>query len=227
MVWFSRSNTYKITYGQQLVSLYVCSLLLALNALLIRTVQSSKCIVWCAFDCTSKKLRNIHTRFIPEGIAETSQIFLRDTHILPKWFNYEKYCRRETVRSINYEEYCRPEDVPGSRVVSRGFYIHTFLHTYIPLKLYPCRGSRDISDIPLRRPRFTKNTADVTGGKPITLIAVYLSLSRMNIWDASATPSGNKRDWYVWMYILNFLENRVVAHYFFRYLSTQIASLLQ
>jgi hypothetical protein len=30
------------------------------------------------------------------------------------------------------------------------------LHTYIPLTLYPRRGSRDISDITLRRRRFTK-----------------------------------------------------------------------
>jgi hypothetical protein len=27
----------------------------------------------------------IHSRFIPEGVAEVSQIFLRDTHILPKF----------------------------------------------------------------------------------------------------------------------------------------------
>jgi hypothetical protein len=34
----------------------------------------------------------IHTyqsRFIPEGIAEASQIFLRDTHVLPKLFSYK------------------------------------------------------------------------------------------------------------------------------------------
>jgi hypothetical protein len=32
-------------------------------------------------------LKYIHTyqsRFIPEGVAEVSQIFLRDTHVLPK-----------------------------------------------------------------------------------------------------------------------------------------------
>jgi hypothetical protein len=49
------------------------------------------------------------------------------------------------------------------------------LHTNIPLTLYPRRGSRGISDIPPRRPRFTKNnlammnTADVTGGKSIAV----------------------------------------------------------
>jgi hypothetical protein len=30
------------------------------------------------------------------------------------------------------------------------------IHTYIPLTLYPLRGSRGISDIPPRHPRFTK-----------------------------------------------------------------------
>jgi hypothetical protein len=30
------------------------------------------------------------------------------------------------------------------------------IHTYIPLTLYPRRGSRGISDIPPRHPRFTK-----------------------------------------------------------------------
>jgi hypothetical protein len=29
-------------------------------------------------------IHTYHSRFIPEGVAEVSQIFLRDTHILPK-----------------------------------------------------------------------------------------------------------------------------------------------
>jgi hypothetical protein len=32
-----------------------------------------------------------HSRFIPEGLAETSQIHW-DTQILQKWLTYEKYC---------------------------------------------------------------------------------------------------------------------------------------
>jgi hypothetical protein len=32
----------------------------------------------------------------------------------------------------------------------------TYLHTYIPLTIYPLMGSRGISDIPPRHPRFTK-----------------------------------------------------------------------
>jgi hypothetical protein len=31
-----------------------------------------------------------------------------------------------------------------------------YIHTHIPLTLYPRRGSRGISDIPPRLPRFTK-----------------------------------------------------------------------
>jgi hypothetical protein len=31
----------------------------------------------------------IHTRCSPEGVAEASQIFLRDAHVLPKLFSYE------------------------------------------------------------------------------------------------------------------------------------------
>jgi hypothetical protein len=40
----------------------------------------------------------IHTyrsRFIPEGVAETSQIFLRDAHVLQKLLSYEEYRRRD------------------------------------------------------------------------------------------------------------------------------------
>jgi hypothetical protein len=33
-----------------------------------------------------------HSRFIPEGVAEVSQIFLRDTHVLLKLVSYEEHC---------------------------------------------------------------------------------------------------------------------------------------
>jgi hypothetical protein len=32
---------------------------------------------------------------ISEGIAEASQIFLRDAHVLPKLLSVEEYCRRD------------------------------------------------------------------------------------------------------------------------------------
>jgi hypothetical protein len=72
------------------------------------------------------------------------------------------------------------EEVPFfcSTTRDRILFYH-FIHTYIPLSLYPQRGiifiRGIISDIPPRRLRFTKiiyamsNTADVTGGKPIAV----------------------------------------------------------
>jgi hypothetical protein len=40
-------------------------------------------------------IHTYHSRFIPAGVAEVSQIFLRDTHVLPKLVSYEEYCRRD------------------------------------------------------------------------------------------------------------------------------------
>jgi hypothetical protein len=40
------------------------------------------------FSANAHEIRDIHTyhsRLIPEGVAEVSQIFLRDTHVLPKF----------------------------------------------------------------------------------------------------------------------------------------------
>jgi hypothetical protein len=36
-----------------------------------------------------------HSRFISEGVAEASQIFHRDAHVLPKLLSFEEYCRRD------------------------------------------------------------------------------------------------------------------------------------
>jgi hypothetical protein len=40
-------------------------------------------------------IHTYHSSFIPEGVAEVSQIFLRDTHVLPKLVSYEEHCRRD------------------------------------------------------------------------------------------------------------------------------------
>jgi hypothetical protein len=40
-------------------------------------------------------IHTYHSRFIPEGVAEVSQIFLRDTHVLPKLVSYEEHYRRD------------------------------------------------------------------------------------------------------------------------------------
>jgi hypothetical protein len=44
---------------------------------------------------TTDLLHTYHSRFIPEGVAEVSQIFLRDTHALPKLVSYEEHCSRD------------------------------------------------------------------------------------------------------------------------------------
>jgi hypothetical protein len=39
-------------------------------------------------------IHTYHSRFIPKEVAEASQIFLRDAHVLPKLLSYEGYCSR-------------------------------------------------------------------------------------------------------------------------------------
>jgi hypothetical protein len=46
-----------------------------------------------------------HPRFIPKGVAEASQIFLRDAQVLPKLLIYEEYCRRDRWQFSNKAAY--------------------------------------------------------------------------------------------------------------------------
>jgi hypothetical protein len=39
-------------------------------------------------------IHTYHSRYIPGGVAEVSQIFPRDTHVLPKLVSYEEHSRR-------------------------------------------------------------------------------------------------------------------------------------
>jgi hypothetical protein len=41
------------------------------------------------------RIHTYHSRFIPDGVAETSQLLLQDAQVLPKLFSYEEYCRRD------------------------------------------------------------------------------------------------------------------------------------
>jgi hypothetical protein len=38
-------------------------------------------------------IHTYHSLLISEGVAELSQIFFRDTHVLPKLVSYEEHCR--------------------------------------------------------------------------------------------------------------------------------------
>jgi hypothetical protein len=62
--------------------------------------------VFCTTNNRTLKLQNkkenikiyihtYHSRFISEAVAEVTQIFLRDTHVLPKLVSYEEHCRRD------------------------------------------------------------------------------------------------------------------------------------
>jgi hypothetical protein len=61
-----------------------------------------------------------------------------------------------------------------SYTIKMDTYVFIMASTYIPLTLYPRRGSRGVSDI-APMPTFyqnylaLRNTADVTGGKPIAV----------------------------------------------------------
>jgi hypothetical protein len=44
--------------------------------------------------CT-RLIDTYHPRFIPEGVADASQLFLRDAQALPQLPSYEEYCRRD------------------------------------------------------------------------------------------------------------------------------------
>jgi hypothetical protein len=73
-------------------------------------------------------------------------------------------------------------------------------HTYIPLTLYSRRRSRDILEIP-RSSRFTelamRNTADVTGGKPIAVRSQSISgVNAINLLVVFYDMHGRKRKCY-------------------------------
>jgi hypothetical protein len=40
-------------------------------------------------------IHTYHSRFIPEGVAEVTQIFFRDTHVLSKLVSYQEHCRSD------------------------------------------------------------------------------------------------------------------------------------
>jgi hypothetical protein len=54
-----------------------------------------KFLITIIFHTVSGEYVTHHSQFIPEEVAETSQMFLRDTRIIPKLLSYEKYFRRD------------------------------------------------------------------------------------------------------------------------------------
>jgi hypothetical protein len=64
-----------------------------------------------------KEKLTYHSRFIPEGVADTSQIHFQDTHILPKWISLAHHRLIVTYSGVNavnrfyYNIHGRNEDV--------------------------------------------------------------------------------------------------------------------
>jgi hypothetical protein len=86
MPYFTASSSLNQTNGEYVIIYNV----------IVRGVYGSMSLIIA--HCTDKQLIYIHTypsRFIPEGVVEVSQIFLRDAHALPKLVSYEEHCRRD------------------------------------------------------------------------------------------------------------------------------------
>jgi hypothetical protein len=72
------------------------NLILLLIELYTMTLDMSRSLIiwkWGTFSNLHTYI-TYHSRFIPKGEAEASQMFLRDAHVLPKLFIYEEYCER-------------------------------------------------------------------------------------------------------------------------------------
>jgi hypothetical protein len=64
------------------------------------TLLAPFCVFLCRHQVQFDYIHTYHSRFIPEGVAEVSQIFLRDSHVLPKLVSYEEHCRMTGSKPI-------------------------------------------------------------------------------------------------------------------------------
>jgi hypothetical protein len=91
-----------------------------------------------------------------------------------------------------------------------------YIHTYIPLTLYPRRGSRGVrysSETPTFYQNYLamRNTADVTGGKPIAIWLQSISgVSAINPLVASYDILGRKREVLFFYFVLDTTRDSLV-----------------
>jgi hypothetical protein len=69
------AKIFKITQGILMLFLLTC-----------RVIQEEGL---CIYNIHNTYMHTYHSRFILEGVAEASQIFLREAHVLPKLLSYE------------------------------------------------------------------------------------------------------------------------------------------
>jgi hypothetical protein len=94
--------TRRMTAYQSWVRLFVVPLLFVLIDKMFKNIFSLICSenrsgilpLTHSEGVAETSIHSFHSRLISEGLEEVSQIFLRDTHILPKLLSYEEYYRR-------------------------------------------------------------------------------------------------------------------------------------
>jgi hypothetical protein len=108
--------------------------------------------------------------------------FLKKSHIVIRFVKRVSFFKMNDINDISFfgtsdcHHFCSNSMLVVSvSLLFNIFYRHIKLslesHTYIPLTLYPRRGSREISDILWGNYELAmRNTVDVTGGKPIAVL---------------------------------------------------------
>jgi hypothetical protein len=127
-------------------------------AIEIRALQSPKCKVWCAVDCTASFKRRfvsvcfIHTHALPERISVIDLcpiLRVMSLFLVGPWLFYCLDCEAfSSVSIILKMSVCNNMSQEWEKSLRMSSY------TYLPLTLNPRRGSRDISDIPPRPTHF-------------------------------------------------------------------------
>jgi hypothetical protein len=99
-----------------------------------------------------------------ESVTDAETFFRRPEPYKAICLSKQSVFRTPNVLSLSVEMEQHNVSVIKYHVADRVFittelfkvFCNTYIHTYMPLTLYPRRGSRDISNIPPRHPRFTK-----------------------------------------------------------------------
>jgi hypothetical protein len=67
-----------------------------------RNLQSNKSFL--PFTIHTLHIHIYHARCIPKGVAEASQIFLQDVHVLPKLLRYEVFSRLQYSADVSADK---------------------------------------------------------------------------------------------------------------------------
>jgi hypothetical protein len=156
-----------------------------------------------------------HSRFIPEGVANVSQIFLRDTHVLSKFVCYEELRASEgklSRWSRLHLQSLAPTNPHWARVVGYGpFSLKKKKKIH---KEGLCPSSGDINRLMMMMMR---NTADVIGGKPIAVFLLSIpGVSAINPLVAFYDIHGRKREVLLFYFVPDTTRDLIMFIYLLR-----------